>query len=452
MRRRYPIGFTLLVLAAAAPCGAGCFTGTHADSGPDTGARFFHRASVLPAGHVMVSGGMGLQLLPPSLFSLRAISFYDPETLAFSPSWTPTGGGDPVTPMLAVARSSHTQTTLADGRVLITGGRTGAAGSSPGKPVASVEIFDPVSGLVTPGPVMSTTRAGHTATRLADGRVVVAGGGATWQVFTASADGDAWSAAFALERSRTDHAAVLVGDAGSERVLLVGGSGAGPATLELLDPVTGVSALSGATLDTGVDDVGAARLPDGTVLIVGGQDLASGDTIDTTYRYRPGDDALDLLPSPPGVTDGIADHQLVALGRFAIVFGGEQQVQGVDCELDYVAAFDAAADAWVFAGTMNHPHDDFASAVLDGASVLLIDGGIPFLGQEAPSNAVEVFAPADLHPPDLDGDGVVGFAEILRVLGSWGPCPGACYADVTGDDEIGFADILRILGAWGPCG
>ncbi|MCP3904928.1 MAG: hypothetical protein GY715_14985 [Planctomycetes bacterium] len=53
---------------------------------------------------------------------------------------------------------------------------------------------------------------------------------------------------------------------------------------------------------------------------------------------------------------------------------------------------------------------------------------------------------------DVNGDGTVSFADILAIIGAWGPCPpGDCPADVTGDMTVGFADILGVIGAWdGP--
>ncbi|MCP3905801.1 MAG: hypothetical protein GY715_19410 [Planctomycetes bacterium] len=52
---------------------------------------------------------------------------------------------------------------------------------------------------------------------------------------------------------------------------------------------------------------------------------------------------------------------------------------------------------------------------------------------------------------DLNGDGSVGFADVLLVIAQWGPCPPVCIADVDGDGSVGFSDILVVIGAWGPC-
>src|SRR6266481_6897297 len=73
--------------------------------------------------------------------------------------------------LLAVPRTGHAATALADGRVLITGGRDNA-----GIIVATVEVFDPANETSTAIGTLNTARIDHTATLLADGRVLIAGG------------------------------------------------------------------------------------------------------------------------------------------------------------------------------------------------------------------------------------------------------------------------------------
>ncbi len=63
------------------------------------------------------------------------------------------------------------------------------------------------------------------------------------------------------------------------------------------------------------------------------------------------------------------------------------------------------------------------------------------------------FQGAPPPPPcdeDVDGNGDVGFSDVLAALLAFGPCD-ACVADVDGDGEVAFSDILRILTSWGPC-
>src|SRR5207249_3626419 len=65
-------------------------------------------------------------------------------------------------------RSGHTATRLNDGRVLIAGGSPGV--------LATSELFDPASKSFAQSATMATSRLEHSAVRLLDGRVLVMGG------------------------------------------------------------------------------------------------------------------------------------------------------------------------------------------------------------------------------------------------------------------------------------
>lgn len=53
-------------------------------------------------------------------------------------------------------------------------------------------------------------------------------------------------------------------------------------------------------------------------------------------------------------------------------------------------------------------------------------------------------------PGDLNGDGAVDAADLLLLLGSWGPCaePGNCPADLNDDEEVNVLDLLVLFGSW----
>lgn len=51
-------------------------------------------------------------------------------------------------------------------------------------------------------------------------------------------------------------------------------------------------------------------------------------------------------------------------------------------------------------------------------------------------------------PGDLDGDAVVGPADLAILLGAWG---GTGSADLSGNGSVGPEDLAVLLGAWGPC-
>src|SRR5688500_6695323 len=71
---------------------------------------------------------------------------------------------------LGTGRSVHTATLLADGRVLVAGGRVNGTAD------ASAELYDPATATWSATDSLDTARALHTATRLLDGRVLVVGG------------------------------------------------------------------------------------------------------------------------------------------------------------------------------------------------------------------------------------------------------------------------------------
>ena len=73
------------------------------------------------------------------------------------------------------ARSEFSVTLLADGRVLVAGGRP-VIPDGRGPSIASTLLWSPSTGGFEPGPELSEARATHTATLLPDGRVLIVGG------------------------------------------------------------------------------------------------------------------------------------------------------------------------------------------------------------------------------------------------------------------------------------
>ena len=50
---------------------------------------------------------------------------------------------------------------------------------------------------------------------------------------------------------------------------------------------------------------------------------------------------------------------------------------------------------------------------------------------------------------DINGDGIVGFGDVLSALSAWGTTDAA--ADVDGDGIVAFGDVLAVLSSFGPC-
>jgi hypothetical protein len=134
-------------------------TRTWTVTGSMTEARDIASATLLPDGTVLVAGGYSSSR-PLGLGMLASAELFDPG----SGTWTATGS-------MITARSEYTATLLPDGKVLVAGGNSG---SSVIGMLASAELFDPGSGTWTATGSMIEARDGHTATLLPDGRVLVA--------------------------------------------------------------------------------------------------------------------------------------------------------------------------------------------------------------------------------------------------------------------------------------
>lgn len=126
-----------------------------------------------------------------------------------------------------------------------------------------------------------------------------------------------------------------------------------------------------------------------------------------------------------------------------LVYDGQTIVarEGDPVDVDGNGAFDDDAFIRTFS-----PNDAF---VTDNGDILFLaslrDGAGTNLG-----DAFMMRLRGTPCPADLSGDGVVNAADLARLLGAWGPCPG-CPPDLTGDGAVNAADLAIVLGAWGPC-
>ena len=130
-------------------------TGTFTLTGPMTTGRFFHTATLLENGMVLITGGLN------GGEPLATAEIYDPVAKTFSSTGT-----------MTMARMGHTATLLGGGKVLLVGG----GGSFGGNATAAAELYDPSSGSFTATNPMMSPRSMHTATLLQNGQVLLAGG------------------------------------------------------------------------------------------------------------------------------------------------------------------------------------------------------------------------------------------------------------------------------------
>jgi uncharacterized protein (TIGR03437 family) len=235
-------------------------------------ARHLHRAILLKDGRVLVvagrsSSGIGAR------FATNAAEIYDPAT-----------GNWSLTDPLPFAVTDHTATLLSDGKVLVAGGYDGSAYDAH---VASVALYDPVSGKWKMMAPMQVRRTYHTATLLTNGKVLIAGGNTT---FTTLDSSEIYDPAAGTNGQTTLSGTIKVGGWGSRSVSLNDGSAliVGGEFLSLGSPIsvaaTAAQIFNPATstfTDVGPMNAGRAYaaltlLPSGQVLITGGQ--GSGGT------------------------------------------------------------------------------------------------------------------------------------------------------------------------------
>jgi hypothetical protein len=242
-------------------------TGSWAATGSMPTGRAGQSATLLGNGQVLVAGGQGANGV-----YLSSAELYNPAT----GTWAATGS-------METAREDQGATLLGNGQVLMAGGYSSITSTN-----ASAELYNPATGKFTPTGSMNSARDNPAATLLPDGEVLVTGGtlggGGLFAELYNPATGT-WTAATSgpavctpVQVCRTDSTATLLGNGD---VLVTGGysyaEDAGyqsttPAAF-LYDPATNTWTKTG-SMSTGRVLATASLLPDGQVLVAGGENVA----------------------------------------------------------------------------------------------------------------------------------------------------------------------------------
>ena len=281
--------------------------------------RNFAQASLLADGQVLISGGYNTVL-----GSLNTAELFDPKTQAFHllPS------------RLETPRELFTATTLTDGTVLIAGGFN----THRGRTQATAEVYDPKTQVFTPAAgAMAEDRFGHDAVRLADGRVLIVGG-THW---------------------------------------FVRRPGVPLASAEIYDPATGRFHPTHGPMAFARDRPTATLLPDGTVLVAGGQNGAEEPV--QAELFDPKSETFRTLPSP--LTAPRMAHSAAVLPGGRVLLSGGWSVP-LAATTGSVEMFDPKTQTFTAAPPLPVGAHDQALLVFPSGLVLIAGGKDAGAGRE----------------------------------------------------------------------
>ncbi len=374
-------------------------------------ARYYHTTVLLPSGSLMAVGGSdgsealrSVELLDPApgyeQITPSMINAITPETVTRLPNhnllitgirvsdqntkFTEMYNIDSSTWSMHVPmnhiRRYHTATLLPNGQVLVTGG-LGEYNQT--TVLNTTEIYDPQEKTWTNAAPMTNARAFHSATLLANGKVLIVGGDnkllsertlASVEIYDPSTD--TWSETTNLNFPRMDHRALLLKDG---RVMIAGGLAQKPGsttlstlkTVELFNPSDQTwfkaESMSNEVNSTyGKSDFTMTLLPDGRVLVTGGR---SGLVLYAQIeRYNPETNTwsdLGLLPSER------AGHSATLMGDGRVLLAGGSNDSTI---LDQYLVFDPAAASITRTSTMTHARTDHKSVLLPNGRVMILGG------------------------------------------------------------------------------
>lgn len=233
-------------------------------------------------------------------------------------SWTASGT------MLVSRDGWPTATLLANGKVLVAGGHIALGLPDPLAPT-SAELYDVATGEWTEtGSMRSPRLSGHSATLLLDGRVLVAGGRSSADRPQSSAElydpsTGMWTATGSMTVARAGQSATLLPDGD---VFVIGGWMQGDARrAEIYDPSTGTWTQTTRMTVVRAPAI-AVGLVDGKVLVIGSAET-DGQRPDAAETYDPGSRTWTQTAIPPRwPADCIERSARLADGRLLLICGG----------------------------------------------------------------------------------------------------------------------------------
>lgn len=284
---------------------------------------------------------------------------------------------------MSVERVGHSATLLADGTVLVAGGGT-----------AEAAIYDPSTRQFRSTAPMTVSREHHTATLLQDGRVLIAGGRGRSSAEIYDPATGTFVETGAMVEDQFGHTATLLANG---KVLIAGGERTHPpyptaAHAELYDPSTGSFTPAGryATTNAQYPDAGgpvwptANMLPDGRVLLAGNNPTEIYDPSTDTFG------AGERLANP-AYWFGTYWHTATTLRSGMILIAGGSDEWSCN-PYDSAELYDPVSGAFKAIGRMTAVRDLHSATLLRDGTVLIAGGGSGGCGLPTTASA-ELFDP-----------------------------------------------------------
>jgi large repetitive protein len=314
-------------------------------------------------------------------------------------------------PPMPAPQYNATAALLADGSILIAGGISTFSETPLFNPplVTNAVLFDPAKDAWVKLPQMPFAETGATATRLDDGRILVAGGVGDNGVLQAAAifdpSTDSWAPTSPMRTPRYAAVFVLLKNG---QVLVAGGS-SGPgqplSEAELYDPNKGTWRSAG-TMTVARVDPSALVLPDGRVLVTGGFGLASAEF------YDPSSGSWNKTTSMPFA--GLGQAFLLASGDVLAL-----TINGADHTV-YSALFNTQTTDWAAGPNLrvSSPYPPAEVQLPDRTVIVLGGGTVASFGNASvpPPNAAAVATKA-ANSSTTTIVLAIGFVVLLLALG-----------------------------------
>jgi uncharacterized repeat protein (TIGR02543 family) len=272
-----------------------------------------------------------------------------PLAQAAPETWDATGS-------MSMGRIDHTATLLANGKVLVTGGSDGGPN---GYGITSAELYDPATGIWTNAASMGGGRASHTATLLADGKVFVAGGRGSSSAELYDPATGIWTYIGSMSSRRGGHTATLLANG---KVLVVGGYNnliGYLGSADLYDPATGIlTSTNSMSHSRGFHT--ATLLANGKVLVAGGV-----GSVSSAELYDP---ATETWTNTGSMRLGRSQHTatLLASGMVLVAGGGYSDSS--------TELYNPATGTWTNTGSMSGGRDLHTATFLANGKVLVAGG------------------------------------------------------------------------------